>query len=98
MDHNPYLKSKKTGVSYREPLQGSIERPADIVNIEHQTRKSSPSDYENHLGVALENIFGAGVVELGDIVDQLNAMKIAGPEGEVWTEQLFCSEMERLGE
>ena len=98
MDHNPYLNSKKTDGSNQEALQGSIERPADIVNIEHQTRKSSPSDYENHLGTALENIFGAGVVELGDIVDQLNAMKVAGPEGEIWTKQLFCSEMERLGE
>ena len=98
MGHNPYLNSKKTNGSHQEALQGSIERPADIVNIEHQTRKSSPSDYENHLGTALENIFGAGVVELGDIVDQLNAMKVAGPGGEVWTEHLFCSEMERLGE
>ena len=98
MDHNPYLNSKKTNGVYQEPLQGSIETPADIVNIEHQTRKSSPSDYENHLGTALESIFGTGVIELGDIVDQLNAMKVAGPGGEVWTEQLFCSEMERLGE
>ena len=92
------MNSKKTNGSHQEALQGSIERPADIVNIEHQTRKSSPADYENHLGTALENIFGAGVIELGDIVDQLNAMKVAGPGGEVWTEQLFCSEMERLGE
>ena len=98
MDHNPYLNSKKTNGPDQEALQGSIERPADIVNIEYQTRKSSPSDYENHLGTALENIFGAGVTELGDIVDQLNAMKVTGPGGEVWTEQLFCSEMERLGE
>jgi len=97
MDHNPYLKPWQKPEPNHEAGKGIIEMPDEIVNLVHQTRATPPSDYENQLGEALEQIFGEDVVELKDIINRLNEIGIQAPYGAAWTEDTFCSEMKRLG-
>ncbi len=97
MDYNPHLQPWKRPEPNKEAGKGSIEIPDEIQNIVHQTRPASPSEYENQLGEALEFIFGDGATELADIVARLNERGVRAPDGQKWTEDLFCTEMSRLG-
>ena len=65
--------------------------------VVNQTREREPTDYENLLGDALERAFASGVTELGPLVEALNDMVAPSPGGQPWTEELFLSEMKRLG-
>ena len=77
--------------------KGKIELPEEMVNIVHQTRAASPTDYENELGQALEEIFSDNVIELENIISRLNEMGVQTHSGAAWTEESFRSEMKRLG-
>ena len=97
MDHNPYLNPWQKPEPNQEAGKGKIEVPDELVNLVHQTRATPPSDYENQLGEAREQIFGEDVAELKDIVTRLNEIGVQAPYGAAWTEDTFCSEMKRLG-
>ena len=97
MDHNPYLKPWRRNEPNRVAGRGRIEKPGQSPNIVWQTRSSTPTEYENQLADALQQIFDADVVELGDVVRRLNEMGIKAPYGDAWTEESFRSEMKRLG-
>lgn len=76
---------------------GSIEDYREIKNLEWQSRSAPPTEYENHLGDALERILGEGIHDLAGIVANLNRMRVHSPAGRAWTEEGFAEEMKRLG-
>jgi hypothetical protein len=88
MDHNPFLKPSAPGA------RGGVEKRD---NIAWQHRAEPPSEFENRLGDALEQIFGKGIEELGPIVDELNKGGYRDRAGKPWTEASFQAEMKRLG-
>jgi hypothetical protein len=88
MDHNPFL----SGESATD--RGEVEKSA---NLRWQTRSRPPSEYENRLGDALEQVFALGATELPDVVKKLNEMGMATPDGAAWTEARFEAEMAKLG-
>lgn len=61
-----------------------------------QAQRRAPTDYENLLGDALEAAFGAGAVELADVVARLNADGIRTPEGQIWTPERFQTVLAKL--
>ena len=72
MDHNPYLKSNKSGEVSDDPARGRIEYPENIVNIPWQTRPETPTDYEQELTETLSQIFEADV---DDLASQENGLE-----------------------
>ena len=97
MDHNPHLKPWIRPKPEDAAGKGAIERPDAVVNIVWQTRAAPPSEYENRLGDALVECFGAGIEELDALVARLNAMGVQAPDGTPWTAASFEREMARLG-
>ncbi len=97
MDYNPYLKPWQPPTPNARAGEGEIERPGQIANIVWQTRAAPPSEYENRLGDALEQVFESGAVELADVVAGLNKLGFRSSDGRPWTEATFEAEMERLG-
>ena len=95
MDFNPY-RAQQTSNSGGAG-KGRIEQPGGFENIVWQTRAAAPTDYENKLGDALVACFEEGIDALGPLVERLNAMGVAAPDGAPWTEATFEREMERLG-
>ncbi len=81
----------------KPPQRGRIEKPDEVENVVWQTRDSEPTDYENRLGDALEQVFASGAVELAQVVNKLNELQLPGPDGRPWTEASFQAEMRRLG-
>ena len=63
----------------------------------NQTRDHEPTDYENLLGDAIEAAYAAGIHDLSGLVARLNEVQLPSPGGLAWTEELFCTEMKRLG-
>jgi thymidylate synthase len=88
MEHNPFLKPGAPGA------RGAVEKRA---NIEWQHRAEPPSEFENRLGDALEQIFGSGIDQLSQVVDELNKSGNRDRAGKPWTEESFQAEMKRLG-
>jgi hypothetical protein len=78
-------------------VRGRIEKPEEANNIVWQTRTREPTDYENRLGDALEQVFAGGASALGEVVEGLNKLKLPDPEGRAWTETSFQAQMKRLG-
>ena len=97
VDYNPHLNRLQRSKSNQEAAKGTIEKPDEVTNLVHQTRGNSPTDHENLLGNALEEIFGSGIVDLKDIINRLNEMGVRAPNGDDWSEKSFRSEMENLG-
>ena len=97
MDYNPKLKHRQLPEANKAAGKGNIEHPGQAINIVHQTRATSPTDYENELGQALEKIFSDDVIELEHIVSRLNEIGVQTHSGDAWTEESFRSEMRRLG-
>ena len=97
MDHNPFLKPWNGLAPDQVAGKGKIEKPGEVENIVHQTRPAPPTGYENRLGDALQEIFGADIDQLPDVVAQLNDLGVQTESGEDWTEESFQSEMKRLG-
>lgn len=89
MDHNPFLKKAAAGG------RGAVE---ETRNLEWQTRAAPPTEFENRLGDALEQVFGQGVESLREVVEQLNAQGSRDAAGRPWTEASFQETMRRLGE
>jgi hypothetical protein len=88
MDHNPFLKKAAVGG------RGTVEQ---ALNIEWQTRAAPPTEFENRLGDALEQVFGQGIEALREVVEQLNAQGSRDAAGRPWTEASFQETMRRLG-
>lgn len=95
-EYNLALKPWK-GVQPSKGGAGNIETVDNIENIVWQSRAAPPSDYENALGDALENLFRDKIHDLPGIVAGLNEAGIHGPDGRYWTEASFQAEMARLG-
>ena len=53
--------------------------------------------YRDALGDGLEMVLGDGAETLAAIVEGLNAHNVHGPKGQRWTDNLFETELERLG-
>jgi hypothetical protein len=88
MEHNPYLKPAPAGA------RGAVEKRD---NIPWQHRAEPPSEFENRLGDALEQIFARGIEELADVLAELNGAGSRDREGRLWNEEGFLAEMRRLG-
>ena len=65
--------------------------------VVHQTRDREPTDYENLLADGIEQAYARGIHELAGLVQSLNEACVPSPGGKPWTEDLFVSEMKRLG-
>ena len=63
----------------------------------HRTLNVSPSDYEKKLSGALFEILSRKTHDLAGIVAALNQSGVKPPSGEIWTDESFAAEMERLG-
>ena len=87
--------------SFEDAIDNGLSRANETVdnieNIVWQSRAAPPSDYENALGDALENLFRDKIHDLPGIVAGLNEAGIHGPDGRYWTEASFQAEMARLG-
>lgn len=94
---NVFLKPWRDAAPSKEGGVGTIEHYESIRNIEWQSRSAPPTEYENHLGDALEKILGEGIHDLSGIVAHLNQMRVYAPTGRAWSEESFCAEMTRLG-
>lgn len=94
LDLNPYLARLR-----EQPVdnpKGSIERPGEAPNIPWQTRSAAPSEYENRLGDALEQVFDAGATALEEIVAGLNARGFPTADDQPWTVERFTETMRAL--
>lgn len=96
LKYNSNLKDRQDAEP-QEAGKGTIQIPSEIENVAWQTRGEAPSDYEAALTDALEEMFGAGVETLPDIVAGLNDRKVQAPDGTSWTEESFQTEIKRLG-
>ena len=97
MDYNPHIRNWQRPNPNKVAGKGNIEKPGESENLVHQTRATPPTDYENKLGQALEEIFSENITELIDVVRRLNEFGFQTHNGETWTEEKFRSEMRRLG-
>jgi hypothetical protein len=79
------------------PARGRIEKPEEAQHIVWQTRARAPTEYENRLGDALEQVFAGGAGALAEVVEGLNKLEFPDPDGRAWTEASFQEEMKRLG-
>ncbi|GGA12041.1 recombinase-like helix-turn-helix domain-containing protein [Dyella caseinilytica] len=94
---NTYLKTWQRQTPVSTPGAGSIEAVGQWENMVWQTRAREPSEYEQQLVEALEQVFGQGALELSDVVARLNALGMHDHSGHAWTESSFCSAMASLG-
>jgi hypothetical protein len=94
---NPYLKAWQRHALTSKPGAGAIEAVGQWENIIWQTRPREPNEYEQRLVEALEQVFGRGALELGDVVAQLNALGMHDHSGHAWTEASFRAAMASLG-
>jgi len=97
MDHNPNL-ARPRQANDDKGSEASIEHPDKVENICWQTRPAVPTAAENALADALQAIFGDDIQDLPQIVDRLNRMGLAAPDGaRAWTEASLRAELRRLG-
>lgn len=97
LDHNPNFKPWQTPEPNNVAGKGQIEQPGQARNIVWQNRAAPPSDYENALGDALEQVFEGGASSIEQVVDGLNAQGFRMPDGQGWSVERFELEMARLG-
>lgn len=76
--------------------KGSVETYDTLENIVWQSRTAPPTDYENALGDALENVMADGTHDLAGIVKGLTARGIKAKDGRPFTEDTFKEELKRL--
>jgi hypothetical protein len=77
------------GASIFSVKRERVERPGEIENVVWQTRTGEPTEYENRLGDALEQVFAAGAEDLAAVIRGLNDLRCLGPHGSPWTEETF---------
>jgi hypothetical protein len=75
--------------------QERIEKPDEVENLAWQTRRADPTEYENRLGDALEQVFAAGAEDLAAVIRGLNDLGCLAPDGKPWTEETFKSWMSK---
>lgn len=76
--------------------KGSIESYDPMENIVWQSRTAPPTDYEDALGDALENVMGDGTHDLAGIVKGLAEHGVRARNGSEFTEETFKEELKRL--
>ena len=76
--------------------KGSIESYDKLENIVWQNRQASPTDYENALGDALEDVMSDGTHSLEGIVAGLSKHRVKMQDGSEFTEKNFKEELKRL--
>ena len=96
-DFNPYLEAYQNPRPNKVAGAGQIFDRTDRDLIVWQTRPAVPSEYEQTLADALEQIFSQRAHELPEIVAALNREGIRTPTGEVWTERNFEQTFQQLG-
>ena len=72
-----------------------LQEPKD--RIWQQRKGRTPSDHENSLSEALDSIFEQGTEDLDSIVERLNELSVASPDGAAWTTKSFQDEIAKLG-
>lgn len=75
----------------------NIQVPGDVEHLVWQTRSKVPSQYELDFVQYLIQAFTDGRTELNEVVDSLNQQGFRNMAGELWTTEVFTSEMQRLG-
>lgn len=75
----------------------NIQIPGQPEHLIWQTRYKVPTAYEQDFVQNLLAAFSAGHVELANVVQALNTQNFRSESGDVWTEQRFTEEMQRLG-
>lgn len=96
-DFNRYIEAYRNPQPNQSAGAGQIFEGAARELIVWQTRPAVPTDYEEMLASALEQMFSQRVYELPDIVAALNRDGIRTPGGEAWTEANFQSTFRELG-
>ena len=76
--------------------QGGIESYDKLENIVWQNRSAPPTEYENALGDALEDIMSDGTHDLPGIVAGLAQRRVKAQDGSEFTEESFKGELRRL--
>lgn len=74
-----------------------IETPGEAANFCWQSRLSAPTQYENDLADALEQVYESGAKTAEEIAKGLNKLHFKTQAGFPWTAQLLESEMAILG-
>lgn len=98
VNFNPSLQPWKAPSPNNVAGKGQIEQPGQVENMIWQNRKAEPTQYENDLGDALEQVFGTGATELADVVDGLNRIGFRAADGSLWTAERFRAEIAALAE
>jgi len=96
-DFNPYIRAYRDPRPNRTAGVGQIFEGGARELIVWQTRPAAPTEYEEALAAALEQIFTQRLYELPEIVAALNREGIRTPDGEVWSEANFQSTLSELG-
>lgn len=96
-DFNRYIAPYRNPQPNQTAGAGQIFEGAARELIVWQTRPAMPTEYEEMLAAALEQIFSQRTYELPDIVAALNRDGIRTPGGEAWTEANFQSTFRELG-
>jgi hypothetical protein len=96
-DFNPYLEVYQNAHPNKVAGAGQIFAGADRDLIVWQTRPAVPSEYEQTLTDALEQIFSERTYELPQVVAALNREGVRTPDGEAWTERNFEETFRQLG-
>lgn len=94
MNYNPYLAQKNTVDVDSDAGNGYIEKPSDMhFNFIYQTRAAAPTDYENSLCDAVQELFLEDVTDLSGLVLGLNKKDVKDPQNMAWTEASFEAAM-----
>ena len=96
-DFNPYLGAYVDPPRDQGAGAGRIYGQAHRDLIQWQTRPAIPSEYEQTLADALEQIFAQRIYELPAIVETLNREGVRTPSGAAWTEANFQETLRELG-
>jgi hypothetical protein len=96
-DFNPYLEAYRNAQPNKAGGGGQIFAGADRDLIVWQTRPAVPSEYEQSLADALEQVFSEKIYDLPQVVAALNREGIRTPAGEAWTERNFEQTFQQLG-
>jgi hypothetical protein len=96
-DFNPYLEAYLNRRPSSAAGAGRLFAAADRDLIVWQTRPAVPSEYEQTLAAALEQIFSQRIYELPEIVAALNREGVPTPTGEAWSERGFEETFRELG-
>src|SRR5262249_2485530 len=96
-DFNPYLEAFQNARPKQVAGGGHIFAGADRDLIVWQTRPAVPSEYEQTLADALEQVFSQKIYDLPEVVAALNREGIRTPDDEAWTERNFEQAFQQLG-